>query len=162
MNVGAATLRDPEWPAQIAAFERLNPGIAERLVFEFSEADIIADLDGAVATIEALRQLGVRIAIDDFGGGHATPKMLRRLSPDYVKIDGAFVQNLARSPDDRFFVRTLVGIARHVETTVIAEWVENAETARILADWGVHYLQGLHFGGAELSDRVDPRSAAVA
>jgi diguanylate cyclase (GGDEF)-like protein len=150
MNVSATSLRDPEWPAQIAALERLYPGVASRLIVETSEAEAVADIETACATFEALRKHGVRIAIDHFGTGHATPHMLRRLSPDYVKIDGAFVQNLSRSPDDRFFVRSLLSVARHIETAVIAEWVENGETARVLAEWGAHYLQGLHFGAPEL------------
>ena len=63
---------------------------------------------------------------------------------------GAFVQNLAQSADDRFFVRTLIDLGRHVGIPIVAEWVEDAETAGILRDWGVEYLQGDFFGAARV------------
>jgi EAL domain-containing protein (putative c-di-GMP-specific phosphodiesterase class I) len=69
---------------------------------------------------------------------------------DVVKIDGVFVQNIARSADDRFFVRTLVELARHLNIETVAEWVEDAEAMRILTDWGIDYLQGHHLGRAEV------------
>ena len=71
---------------------------------------------------------------------------MRSLPVDLLKIDGAFVQNLARSPDDRFFVRTLIDLAHHLGIITVAEWVEDEETALLLAEWGVDYLQGRHYG----------------
>ena len=68
------------------------------------------------------------------------------------------MQNLARSVDDRFFVRTLLDLARHVGIPVVAEWVEDAETAKILREWGVEYLQGDYFGAAAISP-ADMRAA---
>jgi len=88
--------------------------------------------------------------MDDFGSGHTSFRGLRRLNFDVIKIDGAFIQNLARSADDRIFVRALVDLAKHIGVPIVAEWVEDAETARILTEWGVTYLQGHHFGRAEL------------
>jgi EAL domain-containing protein (putative c-di-GMP-specific phosphodiesterase class I) len=73
---------------------------------------------------------------------------LRALGVDMVKIDGAFVQNLVRSLDDRFFVRTLASLARHLEIETVAEWVEDMEAARLLTEWGVDYLQGHALGRA--------------
>ncbi len=86
--------------------------------------------------------------MDDFGAGHTSFKNLRNLDGDLVKIDGAFIQNLARSEDDQFFAHTLVKLARHVGIPVVAEWVEDMESARILTEWGVDYLQGHYFGRA--------------
>jgi EAL domain-containing protein (putative c-di-GMP-specific phosphodiesterase class I) len=65
-----------------------------------------------------------------------------------VKIDGAFVQNLAGSLDDRFFVRTLASLARHLEIETVAEWVEDMESAQLLTEWGIDYLQGHAIGRA--------------
>jgi EAL domain-containing protein (putative c-di-GMP-specific phosphodiesterase class I) len=59
---------------------------------------------------------------------------------------------MARSADDRFFVKTLVDLARHVGLPVVAEWVEDAETAKILTDWGVDYLQGDFFAPATVPE----------
>jgi EAL domain-containing protein (putative c-di-GMP-specific phosphodiesterase class I) len=65
-----------------------------------------------------------------------------------VRIDGAFVQNASRSTDDRLFLRTLVDLAQYLGIATMAEWVEDDETAKLLAGWGVDYLQGPHCGGA--------------
>ena len=74
--------------------------------------------------IGTMKSLGIRVGMDDFGAGHTSFKNLRRLGFDLVNIDGAFIQNLARSPDDRFFVRTLLDLARHLNIEAVAEWVE--------------------------------------
>jgi EAL domain-containing protein (putative c-di-GMP-specific phosphodiesterase class I) len=98
--------------------------------------------------------------MDDFGAGHTSFKNLRRCEFDLVKIDGAFIQNLARSSDDRFFVRTLIDLARHIGIPTVAEWVEDEETATILRDWGVDYLQGDYFGAAVVQES-DLRAAGL-
>jgi EAL domain-containing protein (putative c-di-GMP-specific phosphodiesterase class I) len=110
-----------------------------------------------------MKALGVAIAIDDFGAGHTSFKHLRSFPVDILKIDGAFVQNLARSSDDRFFVRTLVDLAHHLNITTVAEWVEDEDTARTLAEWGIDFLQGDHCGAPVLvEDGGAAPSAAVA
>jgi EAL domain-containing protein (putative c-di-GMP-specific phosphodiesterase class I) len=89
--------------------------------------------------------------MDDFGAGHTSFRNLRELAFDLVKIDGAFIQNIATSADDRFFVRTLIDLAHHLQLKIVAEWVEDEATARILRDWGVDYFQGAHYGSAEIN-----------
>ena len=59
-----------------------------------------------------------------------------------MKIDGAFVQNIARSADDRAFVQTLIDLARRLEIKTVAEWVQDDESAAMLSDWGCDYIQG--------------------
>ena len=88
---------------------------------------------------------------------------LRSLGVDMVKIDGAFVQNLASSLDDRFFVRTLASLARHLEIETVAEWVEDMEAARLLTEWGVDYLQGHVIGRALTPETTETeiRSARI-
>jgi len=71
---------------------------------------------------------------------------LRKLGVDIVKIDGAFVQNIARSADDRAFVQTLIDLARRLEIKTVAEWVQDEESARMLRDWGCDYIQGRLIG----------------
>ena len=63
-----------------------------------------------------------------------------------IKIDGAFVQNLTRSEDDRAFVRTLVELAQRLSLSTVAEWVQDEEAAEMLARWGCDYLQGALIG----------------
>ena len=97
-----------------------------------------------------MKDLGCRIAIDDFGAGYTSFRNLRKLGVDIVKIDGAFVQNLRRSEDDRAFVHTLIDLARRLGLETVAEWVQDEEAAAILADWGCDYLQGALVGLATL------------
>jgi EAL domain-containing protein (putative c-di-GMP-specific phosphodiesterase class I) len=133
-----------------AAHLGARPGMAPRLIVELTETAVVRDPAGMRGRLNAMKALGVAIAIDDFGAGHTSFRHLRDFPLDLLKIDGAFVQNLARSPDDRFFVRALVDLAHHLGIATVAEWVEDAETARLLAEGGVDYLQGQHCGAPVL------------
>ncbi|HLJ72349.1 MAG TPA: bifunctional diguanylate cyclase/phosphodiesterase [Roseiarcus sp.] len=154
INASPATMIEPDWIAHFANALAAHPGVARRLILEVTESQAIADLERTARLFEEIRRLGVKVAMDDFGAGHTSFRNLRRLGVDIVKIDGAFVQNIARSADDRFFVRTLLELARNLNVETVAEWVEDAEAARILIDWGVDYLQGHHFGAAEPQDEA--------
>ena len=154
VNASPITMLEPDWFSRFASALALHPGAAERLILEVTESQAITDLEQASRLFEEVRALGVKVAMDDFGAGHTSFRNLRNLGVDIVKIDGAFVQNIARSADDRFFVRTLLDLARNLKVETVAEWVEDAEASRILADWGVDYLQGHHFGAAALEDET--------
>jgi diguanylate cyclase (GGDEF)-like protein len=160
VNVSAATLHDPDWPDRLRNATRLACGTAERLTIEITETCALVDIEATCAAIAVMKSLGIRVAMDDFGAGHTSFRNLRRLRFDLIKLDGAFIQNLARSPDDRFFVRTLLDLARHLNIEVVAEWVEDAETARLLAEWGVDYGQGNFFGEARLAWPIAASAAA--
>ena len=98
------------------------------------------------------------IAIDDFGAGYTSFRNLRKLGVDIVKIDGAFVQNIARSADDRAFVQTLIDLARRLEIKTVAEWVQDEESAVMLREWGCDYIQGRLIG---LASSQRPWAAAA-
>ena len=162
VNVSGATVHDPDWPERFKAMIANTPSIAQRLMIEITETCAIADVEATHAAISCARSLGVRVAMDDFGAGHTSFRNLRRLPFDLIKMDGAFVQNLARSPDDRFFVRTLVDLAHHMNLPIVAEWVEDAETAKLLTEWGVEYMQGIHFADARIVETPTHTTAAAA
>jgi len=92
--------------------------------------------------VAGVKDLGCRIAIDDFGAGYTSFRNLRRLGVDLVKIDGTFVRNLLHSEDDRAFVHTLIDLSRRLGLKTVAEWVQDEASAVILAEWGCDYLQG--------------------
>lgn len=144
INLATATLAAADWLSTLAAHLGARPGIAARLVIEVAEETVA----GAVprARLEAMKALGVGLAVDGFGAGGATLERLAGVPVDLLKIDGALVQNLGRSPDDRLVVRGLVDLAHHLGVTTVAEWVEDEPTAALLATWGVDYLQGEHIG----------------
>ena len=97
-----------------------------------------------------MKDLGCRIAIDDFGSGYTSFRNLRKLGVDILKIDGAFVQNLMRTDDDRAFVQALVDLAKRLGLKTVAEWVQDEASAALLAEWGCDYLQGTLIGLASI------------
>ncbi len=164
VNVSPASAVDPDWWLGLGAMLRANRGAAERLIIEITETAAIQDVDEARGFVTRVKDLGCRIAIDDFGAGHTSFRNLRKLGVDIVKIDGAFVQNLMKSSDDRAFVQTLVDLARRLGLKTVAEWVQDEEAAKVLSEWGCGYLQGALIGLADrraaLARRQRPGGAA--
>ncbi len=146
VNVSAASTGDPDWWAGLGAMLRTHPGVAERLTVEITETAAIQDIDETRAFVSRVKDLGCRIAIDDFGAGYTSFRNLRKLGVDLVKIDGAFVQNLTQSEDDRAFVHTLIDLGRRLGLKTVAEWVQDEASAAMLAEWGCDYLQGVLVG----------------
>ena len=146
LNVSAASTADPDWWGALVGTLRGNPGIGERLIVEITETAAIDDIDETRGFVARVKDLGCRIAIDDFGAGSTSFRNLRKLGVDLVKIDGAFVQNLRRSDDDRAFVHTMIDLARRLGLQTVAEWVQDEDAAAMLADWGCDYLQGALIG----------------
>jgi diguanylate cyclase (GGDEF)-like protein len=146
LNVSAASTVDPDWWSALGAMLRMHAGVGERLTVEITETAAIHDVDETRSFVARVKDLGCRIAVDDFGAGHTSFRNLRRLGVDMVKIDGAFVQNLDRSDDDRAFVRTLIDLAQRLGLETVAEWVQSEQVAALLADWGCDYLQGALVG----------------
>ena len=110
----------------------------------------IHDVDETRGFVSRVKDLGCRIAIDDFGAGYTSFRNLRKLGVDVLKIDGAYVQNLMRSEDDRAFVRTLVDLAKRLGLKTVAEWVQDESAAKMLETWGCDYLQGALIGLASV------------
>ncbi len=146
LNISPDTTMDPDWWAGIETLMQAHPGVAERLIVEITETVAIQDIDEVRAFVGRLKHLGSRIAIDDFGAGYTSFRNLRKLGVDIVKIDGAFVQNITHSADDRAFVQTLIDLARRLDIKTVAEWVQDEEAASMLRDWGCDYIQGRLIG----------------
>jgi diguanylate cyclase (GGDEF)-like protein len=146
LNISPDTTMDPDWWMSIESLMRAHPGAGERLIVEITETVAIQDVDDVRGFVTRLKNFGSRIAIDDFGAGYTSFRNLRKLGVDIVKIDGAFVQNIARSADDRAFVQTLIDLARRLNIKTVAEWVQDEEAASMLRDWGCDYIQGRLIG----------------
>jgi diguanylate cyclase (GGDEF)-like protein len=151
LNVSAATATDPHWLHGLEAFVGKGSGLAERLTVEITETAAISDLEETAKFVAALKALGCRVALDDFGAGYTSFRSLRLLGVDMVKIDGSFIQNLSTQAEDELFVRTLIELARSFGITTVGEWVGDEKTAKLLEKAGVAYMQGYFFGAPELT-----------
>jgi len=151
LNISPDTTMDPDWWSSIESLMRAHPGVGERLIVEITETVAIQDLDDVRGFVTRLKNFGSRIAIDDFGAGYTSFRNLRKLGVDIVKIDGAFVQNITRSADDRAFVQTLIDLAHRLGIKTVAEWVQDEESATMLQGWGCDYIQGRLTGLATLA-----------
>ncbi|WP_245313602.1 EAL domain-containing protein [Rhizobium sp. R635] len=156
VNLSADRLDDPEWISKLASFD-IPPG---RLSFELIETIFLDSLSDQVReNIQTIKSFGIDIEIDDLGSGHASLLGLLELRPDRVKIDRQLVMPILQSVPSRRLVSSLVDIARALDMEVIAEGVETLDHARVLADLGVHTLQGYAFGRpqsyADLTARLE-------
>lgn len=115
---------------------------AARLTLEVTESSIMEDVAKAARVLDGLRSLGVKISMDDFGTGHSSLAQLRQIPLDELKIDKAFVGNLATDAHNAEIVRTVIGIAHGMRLEVVAEGVEDEATARQLAAVGCERIQG--------------------
>lgn len=116
----------------------------ERLELELTEHCPIDDVPSACAAMAALRKIGVRIAIDDFGAGYSGLIYLRRLPVDKIKIDRAFIESI-ETPEAGILVRSIIRLGRDLGLTVTTEGVESPEHQTMLAEAGSDELQGYLF-----------------
>lgn len=146
VNVSSMTTTDQDWLATLRTLSGNDRTLTNRLVLEITETKVIHDIDQAVAFVDTLREMGCRVAIDDFGAGYTSFKNLKHLPVDMVKIDGTFVKNLTVDSSDKIFIKTMVELAETFGMETVAEWVGDEETAQFLTEAGITYLQGFHFG----------------
>ncbi|MGQ9370952.1 putative bifunctional diguanylate cyclase/phosphodiesterase [Azospirillum sp. A39] len=150
LNLSAGTTADTSWLAALESGLAGRPDLADRLIVEITESAAIEDVDETAGFVAAVRRLGCRVALDDFGAGYLSYRHLRALPVDIVKIDGSFVQELADGGSATLFVRTMVGLAKALGLTTVAEGVERPAQADALRREGVDLLQGFHFGRPRL------------
>jgi EAL domain-containing protein (putative c-di-GMP-specific phosphodiesterase class I) len=146
VNVSGTAADDPAWLQSFVDYIRRHGEVASRLIVELTETAALHHFEENARFITQLKELGVRVAIDDFGAGYTSFRNLQMLHVDTVKIDGLYVKNLAESPENQVFVRTLVGLAKNLGLKTVAEWVSSDADAALLQSFGVDYLQGFHFG----------------
>ncbi len=143
INVSAGRLSDTTLLHDIKV-SGIDP---KRLTVEILESVYLEPVHGATNwTIEELRELGVEIAVDDFGTGHASVQGLLQINPDVLKIDRQFVQPAAASQRARALIESLIGIGKSLGLKVVAEGVETEAQAQLARDLGCDILQGFHFG----------------
>lgn len=136
---------------QRAAFRKelerlLLPSFAKNILLEITESSIIDRKDEVARFLQALRKIGYRICLDDFGAGAASFDYLQAFAVDFIKIDGKYVRNIVASERDQTFVKAMADLARRLSIAVIAEQTETEEQSNMLMKLGVEFGQGFLFG----------------
>jgi len=164
LNVSNETACDPEWLSKLANGIQMHSDIADRLIVEITESHAAESLEEAQNFIGSIKDLGCKVALDDFGAGFTSFRNLKNLPFDVIKVDGQFVDNLATSNENQCFIRALTDLSKLFNAKIVVEWVEDVETGKLLASWGVDYLQGYAFGKPTTnpwSDDVDQEPASL-
>jgi len=157
VNVSACQFRQEGFVAQVrAAVQRhgINP---RRLKLELTESLVLEDVDGSIAKMAELRQLGVHFSIDDFGTGYSSLSYLKRLPLEQIKIDQSFVRDLSTDPNDAAIVETIVVMAHSLGLNVIAEGVETESQRSFLEQCGCNAYQGYLFGRPVPVDELEQK-----
>ncbi len=156
VNMSGRTLGDPRLIDDLGAMIAAHPHARDRLIVEVTETAAIVKIERAREVARALRALGCRFALDDFGSGFASYYYLKHLEFDFLKIDGEFIKALGENPTDRLVVRSVVDLARGLGAQTIAEFVGDEPTIDVLRELGVDYGQGFHLGRPAPADEVLP------
>ncbi len=146
VNLSGITFDDEESMARIRALVQHANLPEGRVIFEITETTALKDIGRAQRTIHALKKIGCKIALDDFGVGYSSFNYVRQLDIDYVKIDGSFIRQIHQNDEDRVFVKAINDIAKGLNIKTIAEMVEDEDVEQHIKDLGIDYGQGYHFG----------------
>lgn len=120
----------------------LNPGLLE---VELTENLFLHNIENGIQLLSSIKELGVQIAVDDFGTGFSSLSYLKRLPVDKLKIDQTFVQELHTDKGDAAIVLAIVTLAHNLGLSVVAEGVENEQQLKILRQYNCNEAQGFHF-----------------
>lgn len=124
----------------------------ELFELELTESSMMADPEGAIATMDALHRAGFSLAVDDFGTGYSSLVYLKRFAADNIKIDMSFVRDMLSDRNDAAIVSTIIAMARNLGLKTTAEGVEGAGQAEALLKLGCDFAQGFYFGCPEPPD----------
>ncbi|MDA8128522.1 MAG: EAL domain-containing protein [Betaproteobacteria bacterium] len=142
VNLSGASLKDPEFRRMLLAHLDESPELGPHLCFEITETAAIGNLAIVNEFIDAMRAFGCSFALDDFGSGLSSFSYLKNLRVDYLKIDGAFVRDIASNVIDRSMVEAVHRIGRQMGLKTVAEYVESDQILALLRQIGVDYVQG--------------------
>lgn len=142
VNLSMRNIHDPQLPQTIAQLLQRWDARPDLLRLEMTETVLAADPQRALQTMDALRAMGVHIALDDFGIGYSSLAYLNRLPLDEIKIDRSFVMGMIDEESSATIVRATVDLGHGLGYGVVAEGVENAETRQRLTALGCDAIQG--------------------
>ncbi len=151
MNISGLTVTDRAWLRRLKGAVGERPDIARRLIVEITETAELYDFEDSLRFVAAVRALGCRVSLDDFGVGYTNFRHLQTFPVDTVKIDGSYVRGVADNTENQEFIDTLLGMTSLYGIETVAECVESQADLDYLLARGVTYLQGWELGRPALS-----------
>jgi diguanylate cyclase len=156
VNLSASNLHDPSLPDHVAdALARYGVPPAA-LHLEVTEEVLMRDATRATRTLDELRAMGIRLAVDDYGTGYSSLAYLHALPVDDLKLDRAFVAHCDTDPRSAAIVKSTVELAHNLDMRLIAEGVENEAVLDRLRDWDCDLVQGYHLSRPQAPERLTP------
>lgn len=146
LNISPILLQDDTLAKRLLAVMDEVGFAPQRLEIQVTEAALVADLDSARAIFYQLKEQGVCVALDNFGTGHSSLRQLRDLPFDKVMIDRSYIETMGEDSDSAALVRAVIAMAKNLGLSSVAEGVETAEQAKLLARLGCDIGQGFLFG----------------
>ncbi|MCY1272541.1 diguanylate cyclase (GGDEF) domain protein [compost metagenome] len=154
INISANNLRNPQFVSELQALLERHQVAAELIELEVTEGTLLEDPELALRSLQAIRDLGVTLSIDDFGTGYSSLAYLKRLPVQVLKIDRTFVSAMTSNLSDAMIVQSTVALGHNFGMQLVAEGVEDAETAAALLRLGCDIAQGYFFGRPMPAEQV--------
>lgn len=161
VNISSLSTTDPSWLRALTAHMKKRENSAQRLLIEITETTALHDMKETTRFIAALKEMGCRVALDDFGAGYTSFRHLQELAVDVVKIDGSFVKTVEENANSQLFIETLQSFADGLGLETVAECVETKRIAELLVRYGVTYMQGYHFGAPTANRPWNPKAPVL-
>lgn len=152
INVSAIQFQHHDIAAKLSSVKEHTGADLSKLTIEVTESLFLDNLDRVKRNLNAIKKLGCTIAIDDFGSGYSSLNYVQRLPIDYIKIDKAFIDNVADSVESQNIARAIVSMSHSMDRQVVAEGVEHQSQADTLRELGCDALQGYLFAQPLMSD----------
>lgn len=146
VNLSARLLTDKGFPLRLSALLARHGLAPDRLTLELTETAALADTGEGLDMIGRLRDLGINIAIDDYGTGQSTLEYLKKIQANEIKIDQSFVKGIVENRSDRLMVQSTIGLAHSLGRKVVAEGVEHRDILDVLVELDCDIAQGFAVG----------------
>lgn len=146
INVSACQFRQAGFVDEVRELLSCHQADPRRIKLELTESLLLQDVQGVIATMHALRTLGLSLALDDFGTGYSSMGYLKQLPLDQIKIDQGFVRNIVIDTRDAAIAKSIITLSQHLDLQVVAEGVETEAHYEFLLAQGCRAFQGYWFG----------------
>jgi diguanylate cyclase (GGDEF)-like protein/PAS domain S-box-containing protein len=146
INVSAKQFHQPDFVAQVGAAVQHHAIDPRLLKLELTESLLLEDTRDNIATMKALKAIGIQLSLDDFGTGYSSLQYIKLLPLDQIKIDQSFVRDITTDPNDAAIVQAIIAMASALDLQVMAEGVETEAQRDFLQSRGCHAYQGYLFG----------------